>query len=109
MRATQQITDKLSIGLSLLCAIHCWMLWTVISVGIYALTMGCKHNKRFRLLFVGGTGHALLILTVMLGEEIIGKYGEKTLTLTGASLVAAGHFWNFRFCRQLACACPEPN
>jgi len=130
----QQITDKLSISLSLLCAIHClavpvmlallpgiaalqldneafhsWMLWAVIPTSIYALTMGCKQHKRFRLLVVGGTGLALLILAVMLGEDIIGEYGEKTLTLIGASLVAAGHFWNFRLCRHLDCVCPEPN
>lgn len=134
MGTAQQITDKLSISLSLLCAIHClavpvmlallpgiaalqldneafhsWMLWAVIPTSIYALTMGCKQHKRFRLLVVGGTGLALLILAVMLGEDIIGEYGEKTLTLIGASLVAAGHFWNFRLCRHLDCVCPEPN
>ncbi|MDC9727844.1 MAG: MerC domain-containing protein [Methyloprofundus sp.] len=134
MRATQQITDKLSIGLSLLCAIHClavpvmlallpaiaglqldneafhsWMLWAVIPTSIYALTMGCKRHKRLRLLVVVGAGLTLLILAVILAEDTIGESGEKILTLLGASLVASGHYWNFRFCRQLDCACPEPN
>ncbi len=134
MRTVQQITDKLSISLSLLCAIHClavpvmlallpgfaalqldneafhsWMLWAVIPASIYALTMGCKQHKRLRLLVVGGAGLILMILAVILAEEIIGESGEKILTLLGASLVAAGHYWNFRLCRHQDCACPEPN
>lgn len=132
METTQKITDKLSISLSLLCAVHClavpvmlallpsmaalqleneafhyWMLLAVIPTSIYSLTMGCKRHKHFRLLIVGGTGLALLVLAVMLGEEIIGESGEKILTVIGASLVAAGHFWNFRLCRHLDCACPD--
>ena len=132
MEAIQKITDKLSISLSLLCAVHClavpvmlallpsmaalqldneafhyWMLLAVIPTSIYALTMGCKRHRHFRLLIVGGTGLALLVLAVMLGEEIIGESGEKILTVIGASFVAGGHFWNFRLCRHLDCACPD--
>lgn len=83
MGTTQKITDKLSISLSLLCVVHClavpvmlallpsmaalqldneafhyWMLLAVIPTSIYALTMGCKRHKHFRLLIVGGTGPA---------------------------------------------------
>jgi len=132
VETTQKITDKLSISLSLLCAFHClavpvmlallpsmaalqldneafhyWIILAVIPASIYALTMGCKRHKHLRLLVVGGTGLALLVLAVMLGEEIVGEYGEKTLTVIGASLVAAGHFGNFRLCRHLDCACPD--
>ncbi|MDC9724724.1 MAG: MerC domain-containing protein [Gammaproteobacteria bacterium] len=132
METLQTITDKLSISLSLLCAIHClalpviltllpslaalqldneafhyWMVLAVIPTSIYALTMGCKRHKHFRLLLIGGAGLALLVLAVVLGEEAIGESGEKILTLLGATLVAIGHFWNFRLCRQQDCACPD--
>lgn len=103
MGTTQKISDKLSISLSMLCAIHClavplilalqlgivalhldhqafhsWTLLAVIPTSIYALTIGCKQHKRYRFLVMGG-----------------------------ASLVAAGHIWNFFLCRRLDCACPD--
>lgn len=133
MRTVQAITDKVSIGLSLLCAIHClalpfmlvllpslavfqlddeafhvWMLVAVFPTSIYALTMGCKRHKRYRLLALGTAGLTLLTLAVILGHDVIGEHGEKVLTVLGASLIAAGHFANFRLCQQHNdCACPE--
>jgi hypothetical protein len=107
VETTQKITDKVSISLSLQCAVHYWMLLAVIPTSIYALTMGCKRHKHFRLLIMGSTGLALLVLTVMLGEEITGESGEKILAVIGSSLVAAGYFWNFRLYRHLDCACPD--
>mgnify|MGYP000680382487 CR=1 FL=1 len=133
MRTAQEITDKVSIGLSLLCAAHClalpfilvllpsltalqledeafhvWMLIAVFPSSIYALTVGCKKHKRYRVLAFGVTGLTLLMLAVILGHEITGEYGEKVLTVLGASLIAAGHFANFRLCQQHKdCSCPE--
>lgn len=133
MSTVQEITDKVSIGLSLLCAAHClalplilillpsltalqledetfhvWMLVAVFPTSIYALTVGCKRHKRYRLLALGVAGLTLLILAVLLGHEITGEYGEKALTVLGASLIAAGHFANFRLCQQHKdCSCPE--
>lgn len=129
----QEITDKVSIGLSLLCAIHClvlpfilvllpslaalqlddeafhiWMLVAVFPTSVYALTMGCKRHKRYRLLALGAAGLTLLSFAAFLGHEIAGEYGEKILTVLGASLIAAGHFANFRLCQKHSdCACPE--
>jgi len=36
---------------------------------------------------------------VLLDEELIGHSGEKWLTVIGASIIAIGHFLNFRLCR----------
>jgi len=119
------VTDKFAIGLSLICAIHCLALpilliilpsmialqldneifhtliiITVLPVSIFALTLGYKQHKRNWLLILGFTGLLLLVIAVILGEEM--------LTVLGASLVAAGHLWNFRLCQQFAdCACPK--
>jgi hypothetical protein len=133
MKITQEITDKLSIGLSMLCAIHClvlplllvalpsfgalqlqnenfhtWMLISVIPISIYALTMGCKKHKRYRLFLLGGAGLVLMVVAVLFGHDIGGELGEKTLTLLGAVLIVIAHFRNFRLCRKHNdCACSD--
>ncbi len=135
MKTTQMLTDKLAIGLSLTCAIHClalplllillpsmaalqldneafhlWMVIAVLPTSIYALTLGCKQHKRYQLLILGSIGLLLLIMALALGEERIGEAGEKILTVLGASFVAIGHWFNYRLCRvQKDKDCPCPN
>lgn len=125
MKTTQAITDKLAIGLSLMCAIHClglttllallpsiaalqldneafhfWMVAAVLPSSVYSLTLGCKQHKRYRLFIWGSIGLTLLVLALVLGEERIGEAGEKILTVLGASFVAVGHWFNFRLCQE---------
>ena len=134
MRTVQAITDKLAIGLSLICAIHClaitslfallpsmaalgldsevfhlWMIVAVLPSSVYALTLGCKQHKRYRLLIWGFIGLTLLVMALVLGEESIGEAGEKILTVLGAGFVAVGHWFNYRLCQEqehIDCACP---
>lgn len=126
MKDAQALTDKLAIGLSLMCAVHClalpvllillpsmaalqldneafhfWMAVAVFPSSIYALTMGCRQHKRYRLFFLGSIGLTLLLLAVVLGEDGVGEVGEKILTVVGAGFVAAGHLLNFRLCYAL--------
>ena len=123
MKTTQAMTDKLAIGLSLACTLHClalpvllvllpsmaalqldneafhiWMVAAVLPISIYALTLGCKQHKRYQLFLWGGIGLGLLVLALALGEERIGEIGEKTLTVLGATFVAIGHWFNYRLC-----------
>ena len=134
MRAPQEFVDKFSIGLSMVCAIHClflpfilallpsiaalqldheifhkWMVYAVLPTSIYALTIGCKKHKRYQLFLLGGTGLTLMVLAISLDHHTLGEFGEKALTLSGAILVAAGHFLNFKLCqKQNKCvACSE--
>lgn len=129
----QTFTDKLAISLSMLCAVHClafpiamvwlpsiaalqldgesfhfWMLIAVLPTSIYALTMGCLQHKRYELLAIGFVGLSLLVSAILL-EEIVGESGEKLLTVLGATLIAIGHYRNFRLCRshthQQGCDC----
>lgn len=125
MKAAQAVTDKFSIGLSLMCAIHClalpvllallpsmailqldneafhlWMVVAVLPTSIYALTLGCKQHKRYQLLIWGSIGLALLVMALVLGVERIGEAGEKILTSLGAGFVAVGHWFNYRLCRS---------
>lgn len=119
------LSDKLAISLSTLCTIHCLMLplivsWLptaaaliledeffhlsmvilVIPLSLYALTLGCKQHQRHRVLVLGIAGLVLLISAVFLGHDILGEFGEKILTVSGASLITLGHALNFHFCRH---------
>jgi hypothetical protein len=135
MRTAQAITDKLAIGLSLACAIHClalpvllvllpgiaalqldnesfhlWMIIAVLPSSIYALTLGCKQHKRYQLLLLGSIGLLLMVSALLLGEALIGELGEKILTTVGGGFVAVGHWFNYRLCstqKDKSCACPN--
>jgi hypothetical protein len=133
MNTAQAITDKLAIGLSLMCAIHClfltsllallpslvalkldneafhlWMVVAVIPSSGYSLTLGCKQHKRYRLLILGLIGLTLLVIALVFGEDSIGETGEKTLTVLGAGFIGVGHWFNFRLCqaqKRRDCSC----
>ena len=135
MKTAQVITDKLAIGLSLACVIHClalpvllvllpsmaalqldneafhfWMIVAVLPSSVYALSIGCKQHKRYQLFFFGFIGLALLVLALVLGEDRVGEDGEKILTVAGAGFVAIGHWLNFRLCHAQShkdCDCFE--
>ncbi|MDA0237950.1 MAG: MerC domain-containing protein [Proteobacteria bacterium] len=124
MRSIQAITDRTSIGLSLVCAVHClfvpvllvavpslaslpldneafhaWMLVAVLPISIFALTLGCKKHKQYKILALGLLGLSSLV-SALLFESLVGETGEKLLTLLGAGLIAWGHLTNFRLCQQ---------
>ena len=133
MTTNQIFVDKVSISLSVLCAIHClatplivvflpslaglplhdeafhlWLVIAILPLSAFALTLGCKKHKRSRVLILGGIGLFVLIMTVILGHERLGENWEKILTLLGASLVALGHILNYRLCQTLdKCVGPE--
>lgn len=119
----QTLSDKTAIGLSVLCALHClalpllvvalptlavlsthgetfhlWMLTAVIPVSVYALTMGCRKHGRYGLIIWGGAGITSLIAAILLGHELESEFVETALTLFGATLLAYGHFKNYRQC-----------
>ena len=85
MKPMQLITDRMAIGLSLACVIHClalpivlvaipnflaiyvdseyfhlWMVFAAIPISIYALNLGCKDHKHKEFIFIGVTGLCLL-------------------------------------------------
>lgn len=124
MKTTQAFTDKLSIGLSLACAIHClvlpvllimlpslaalnihdevfhiWMVIIVIPMSLYALTLGCKQHKRYQLFLMGAIGLTLLI-SALVFEERVGEAGEQILTVLGSGFLAVGHWFNYRLCKK---------
>lgn len=128
----QTLTDRMAIGLSFLCTLHClatpvllavvpsltalaldneafhlWMLAAVLPISGFALTVGYSKHKHMPVLTVGGLGLLLMILAVLIGHDLLGEAGEKTLTVVGAAVVALAHYLNQRFCRQQDCRCHE--
>lgn len=124
LRYVLPVTDVTSMGLSMLCVVHCfltpvllvmtpaflsmylgselfhlWLVLAVIPMSIFALTLGCRRHKRYKLLMLGLVGIVFLTSALLL-EGVLGEIGEKSFTLVGSVLIAWGHFINFKLCRQ---------
>jgi hypothetical protein len=134
MKTVQATTDKLAIGFSLACVLHClllpsllvllpiltalhldseafhfWLVFAVIPTSLYAITMGCKQHKRYRLFALCGMGLVMLLAALLLEEVLIGV-GEQLLTIIGSCFIVTGHWLNFRLCRlydHQDCDCSE--
>ena len=121
--------DKLAVSTSALCAIHClslplllgflpalgstifgqesfhtMLLWLVIPLSLFALSMGCRKHKDLRVLLIGFAGLVVLIAAAVMGHDLLSETGERVMTLIGASAIAAGHLLNYSLCRRVQCA-----
>ena len=132
MIKTQYTTDKFAMALSLACAAHCFftpsfliltsgflsfsvdnefihalILLVATPISIYALFVGYRNHKTFSFLPVGILGLFLLLSAVLLGESMLGEFGENAWTLSGSILVAYSHFKNYNLCKNLDCSCHQ--
>ena len=123
------LMDRIAIGLSGVCAIHClitplvlvalpvaagawldgesfhlWLLLLILPLSTTALTLGCRRHKDMAVMLLGIAGMALLLLAVFLPVGWLGENGERALTLAGSATLIAGHVRNFRMCRASACS-----
>jgi hypothetical protein len=122
--------DKTAIALSLACAVHClllpvalvmlpaylastlgderfhlWMVIAVLPTSLIALNLGCRQHRNAGVMILGLLGLTLLILTAVLGHDLLGETGEKVGSLLGASLIAFSHFRNHALCKRVSCDC----
>ena len=129
---SQYVSDKFAMGLSLACVLHCFfvpsfliltsgmlsvsfdnefvhklLVLVAVPISSFALIKGYKYHKTFSFLSYGILGLVALILAVVLGESILGEFGEKGLTLLGSILVAYSHFKNYKMCIELDCSCHD--
>ena len=86
---------------------HKMTLLLAVPISIFALIMGYKNHKTISFLPIGILGLLILILAVLLGERVLGEYGEKGLTLLGSIFVTYSHFKNHQVCINLDCSCHE--
>jgi len=117
--------DQIAISASALCAIHCLclplllgvfpalsssifgqeafhqlLLWLVIPLSLFSLTLGCKRHKNKLVAVLGLIGIAILYFTAAFGHDLLGEFYERVATLIGASAIAAAHIRNFSLRRQ---------
>jgi len=125
---SQLRSDKAAVSLSLLCVAHCFLapsfiilssavvsfridnefihkfiLFVAVPISIYALYTGYKNHKNFSYIPMGVFGIIALFIAVILGESVLGEFGEKGLTLIGSLGVAYAHFKNHQVCKDLDC------
>ena len=121
---TAPVGDKVAIGLSLACALHCLVVPVIVSlypsvitaglqderihlallafvipISAFSLTMGCRQHSKLPVISVGAAGIFVLILSALLGHELGGESLEVAGTLLGSGLVACSHVLNFKLCR----------
>ena len=116
--------DKVAIGLSLACALHCLVTPVIVSLypsvitaglqderihlvliafviptSAFSLTMGCRRHRQLPVFSLGAAGIFVLILSALLGHDLGSKSLEVAGTLLGSGLVASSHVLNFKLCR----------
>ena len=132
MLKAQMPSDRIAMGLSLACVLHCLLapslivlsygvssftieselihyliLLLTVPISIFALTLGYKNHKGVSFFVTGVIGMSVLILAVIMGEDILGDVGEKGLTLVGSIIVVYAHYSNYRTCQKLDCTCHD--
>ena len=122
------LLDRASIGLSVICVLHCFatpillafapsllalpvadekfhavLIFMILPASLIALTMGCRRHGDMYVVYWGFGGLVVLLGTLVLGHDLLGDAGEKIMTVFGSGLVVVGHVLNFRSCRTSAC------
>ena len=122
------LLDRASIGLSVICVLHCFatpillafapsllalpvadekfhavLIFLILPASLVALTLGCRRHGDMSVFYWGCSCLIVLLGPLLLGHDLLGDAGEKTMTVFGSSLVVVGHVLNFRSCRTSAC------
>ena len=82
---------------------HIFLLILVAPTSAFALTLGCRRHRQWKIMFCGIAGLLTLLLAVIAGHDILGEFLEKLLTMLGACLVAISHVLNFKECKTADC------
>jgi hypothetical protein len=122
MTKLQMLSDKLAIGFSMVCVVHClvlpillillppfsglfalddemfhqWILYAVLPISIAALMMGYLRHRSYKVFVVVSIGLTLIILSTTLGHDVLGETGEVVLSILGSMIIAFGHFRNYQ-------------
>ncbi len=117
--------DKVAIGFSVVCAVHCLflpiaillfpaisasilgsedfhslLLYFIIPSSVIALTLGCKMHGKFYVYFYGIIGIGILLTASIFGHDYLGETGEVILTLIGTGVISFGHLKNQKLCDE---------
>ncbi len=128
----QKVSDKVSIGISALCLLHCllfpsfmvllssfisvslnselihyMLLFFVVPVSSFALIVGLNNHKNSFIFFIGLSGLAILVSALFIELPIKTISGEILLTIIGSLLITFSHYKNYKLCDHLECDCHE--
>ena len=120
--------DRVAISASSVCAIHClalpiilsvfpavggvffgeeafhvWLIWAVVPLSVSSLLLGCIRHESTMVIYCGLAGVSILIVSALLGHEILGEVSERVSTVAGSVIIAFAHMKNFSLCRQSNC------
>lgn len=120
--------DRISIGASLVCAIHCAVLpiflalfpvlsflpndnhafhealiLLIVPMSSLAAVFGCRKHKDKAVLYGIVSGLVLLVGTAYFAHDFVGESGEKILTVLATFILAYSHWRNYSLCRQQTC------
>ena len=121
--------DRLGVGASVLCVLHCLMTpvllsfsavfahllpgeevthrvlaLTVASLGCFALLLGFRRHRRSRILWLMITGLACIFAAAWFGDSFPAHWHEVALTFVGSAFMIAAHRLNHTFCRNCECS-----
>ncbi|KZN56431.1 hypothetical protein N474_11840 [Pseudoalteromonas luteoviolacea CPMOR-2] len=124
----QFVGDNVSIGLAVMCLIHCialpllivflpfvsksfvqgevfhqLLLGGVLLTSILALVSGCKTHSKWHIFSFGISGLVILSIAAFFGHDLLGESGETILTIIGSLIVAFSHLKNIKACKQAKC------
>ncbi|RPF90498.1 MAG: MerC domain-containing protein [Rhizobiales bacterium TMED168] len=128
----QKVSDIVSIGISLLCVMHCLLfplflilssnyltlflnnelfhytlLFLIVPLSLFALTIGLKNHNSFNIFIFGFIGIIFLLSALFFDIKILFVSSEIFLTILGSSFMMIAHYKNFQLCRHLDCDCHE--
>ena len=128
IKKLQATMDKVAIGFSVLCAIHCMalpvaltmipilvvtplgsenfhqlMIWLVLPTSSLAFTLGCRHHKDLVVIMLGCIGLMLIGLSAFWVVHAWDETGERVITILGGLVLAFAHVRNHRLCRADDC------
>ncbi len=86
--------------------VHVWLLVLILPSSALALYLGCREHRSRKVLGLGLTGMAVLIVAAVLGPAVLTELGEVLVTGAGGTLLAISHVLNSRHCRALRCGEP---
>lgn len=118
--------DKVGIGLSALCMVHClvspflllllptvgtlyasgaeqfhWLMAIVVlPVALFAFVRGFRHHRRAMTLVLGLAGVACLYAALAFHELFASDLPHTLFTLAGSVLLLVGHVMNWRYCAR---------
>jgi hypothetical protein len=117
------LLDKIAVGLSGLCLLHCLLLPFVIAVlpflgqfdedhlhaellifvipvSVIALAVGFRRHGQSSVLITGTAGLIILILGALIVHDLYGLIADRAMTVSGSLILAYTHYRNFRLAKE---------